>query len=253
VSVVAHSRGVPRRAALHVSAKAVATIVLLPGMDGSGTLFAEFIAALPRSTKAVVVAYPPDQALGYEELEAIARKKLPTGPFVLLGESFSGPVALALAAGDPPGLRGVVLVCSFARYPLRAPGLLRALVARLPVWRTPAYLAGIVLLGRDLPQPHLRRLSAAMTAVTPEAWRARLRAVLTVDLSGRLSAVKVPLLYLMAKSDRLVPRSAWELIRKSLPSAQHVELDGPHFLLQAKAVESAAHVEAFAREIGVAL
>ena len=231
----------------------MATIVLLPGMDGTGTLFAEFIAALPRGIKTVIVAYPPDQALGYEQLEAIARKQLPSEAFVLLGESFSGPVALALAASDPPGLRGVVLICSFARYPLRALGLLRALIARLPVWRTPARLAGIALLGHHASQAHLRRLSAAMATVTPSAWRARLRAVLTVNLSGRLGAVKVPLLYLMAKGDRLISRAAWELIKKSVPSARHVELDGPHFLLQARPVESAAHVAAFAREVGVAL
>ena len=68
----------------------MATIVLLPGMDGTGTQFAEFIAALPRGMKTVVVSYAPDQALGYEELETIVRKRLPSEPFLLLGESFSG-------------------------------------------------------------------------------------------------------------------------------------------------------------------
>ena len=231
----------------------MATIVLLPGMDGTGALFAEFIAALPSGIKTVVVSYPPDEPLGYEALEAIAREKLPPEPFVLLGESFSGPIALSLAAGTSPGLRGVVLVCSFARYPISTLDWLKGLISRFPVWLTPASLAGFVLLGRYTSQSRRRILSVAMTTVAPSTWRARVRAALTVDLSARLSAVKVPVFYLMAKGDRLVPRSAWELISKSLPFARHVELEGPHSLLLAKPVESARHVEAFVREVGVAL
>jgi hypothetical protein len=42
------------------------TLVLLPGMDGSGLLFSEFIKAL--DAKCEVIAYPPNDALGYEQL-----------------------------------------------------------------------------------------------------------------------------------------------------------------------------------------
>jgi len=38
-----------------------------------------------------------------------------------------------------------------------------------------------------------------------------------------------------------------------LPSTRLAELDGPHFLLQAKPVESAARIAAFAKEVGLAL
>lgn len=64
----------------------VATIVLLPGMDGTGALFSEFVAALPPGAETLVVSYPPDQAMGYAELEAFVSAKLPAGTFILLGE-----------------------------------------------------------------------------------------------------------------------------------------------------------------------
>ena len=51
-------------------------LVLLPGMDGTGELFAPFVAALKREFKVVVVRYPTNEPLGYAELEAIARGKL---------------------------------------------------------------------------------------------------------------------------------------------------------------------------------
>jgi pimeloyl-[acyl-carrier protein] methyl ester esterase len=60
-----------------------------------------------------------------------------------------------------------------------------------------------------------------------------------------------PLLYLRAAQDRVVPRQASELIGKLLPSVKVVELEAPHFMLQAKPVESAVHIQAFAREVGI--
>lgn len=42
------------------------TIVLLPGMDGSGALFSDFTSTI--AAKTVVVSYPHDLPLHYEEL-----------------------------------------------------------------------------------------------------------------------------------------------------------------------------------------
>jgi pimeloyl-ACP methyl ester carboxylesterase len=229
----------------------MACLVLLPGMDGTGTLFSEFISALPKVTDVRIVAYPPDRPLGYAELEAHVLGRLPTQPFILVGESFSGPIAIAVAAAAPPQLRGVVLVCSFAKAPM--PPLVGALASYLPLWRAPAMLANAVLMGRYSTPSNRERLSAAMHKVSAQTWRARLRAVHTVDVTRQLQAAKVPILYLRASGDRLVRRSAWHLINRLLPSAQLAELEGPHFLLQAKPVESAARIAAFAREAGLAL
>jgi pimeloyl-[acyl-carrier protein] methyl ester esterase len=126
-----------------------ALVVLLPGMDGSGLLFADFIEALGPDVDAKVVAYPPDRVLGYPELTVLARAELPSDrPFVLLAESFSGPVAVALAALRPPGLRALVLACSFVRSPISVPPVLRRMLAALPVERAPLRLAAAVLLGK---------------------------------------------------------------------------------------------------------
>jgi pimeloyl-ACP methyl ester carboxylesterase len=220
-------------------------------MDGTGTLFSDFISALPRGTEARVISYPPDRPMGYAELEAHVFRQLPSHPFILVGESFSGPIAIAVAAAAPPQLRGVVLVCSFAKAPM--PQLLGVPVSYLPLWRAPTRLAAAVLLGRYAKPSIRERLSGAMRKVSAQAWRSRLHAVLSVDVTGQLSAVKVPMLYLRASRDRVVRRSAWHLINRLLPSAQLSELEGPHFLLQAKPVESAARIAAFAKEVGLAL
>ena len=223
-------------------------------MDGSGSLFGEFIASLLPGVEAVVVSYPTDRPLGYLELEALARAALPTQrPFVLVGESFSGPIAIALAASSPVGLRGVVLVCSFVRSPIAAPRLLRGFLSMLPVWLVPVRVAAAVLLGRFGSSALRAQLSSAMANVSPSVWRARIRAALSVVVTARLSKVTVPVLYLRATEDRVVPRSASELISLTLPNVRVVDLESPHFMLQAKPAESAARVQAFVRELGFVL
>ena len=117
-------------------------------MDGTGKLFPEFIPALPRGANAVVVTYPLDQPLGYTELEAFARQKLPTQPFILVGESFSGPIAVAIAAADPATVRALVLVGSFVRRPIETPRWLQAVLVAVPIWRVPIALTSLLAFGR---------------------------------------------------------------------------------------------------------
>ena len=81
------------------------TVLLLPGMDGTGELFAPFIAALGCEFATLVVTYPTHASLDYAELETIARAAIPQdGAYVIVGESFSGPIAIALAAQATPNL-----------------------------------------------------------------------------------------------------------------------------------------------------
>lgn len=205
-------------------------LVLLPGMDGTGDLFEPFIAALGGEFEVRVVRYPGDHADGYEELEAIARAAIPEGqPYVLLGESFSGPVAISIAASAPGDLRGLVLCCTFARRP--RPGL-------------SALLDVVGILASPLRKP----LMGAIRQVAPTALLSRLRAALAVDVSGELAACTVPILYLRASNDRLVPRAAGELIKEIQPGTNVAEFSAPHFLLQTVPHQAARSVARFVRE-----
>jgi pimeloyl-ACP methyl ester carboxylesterase len=90
-------------------------LILMPGMDGTGELFAPLLHALGNSIESSVLRYPTAEPLGYSELLSRVRVELPkSDSFVLLGESFSGPLALMVAAEAPTGLRGVILCASFA-------------------------------------------------------------------------------------------------------------------------------------------
>lgn len=207
--------------------------VLLPGLDGTGRLLAAFARALGPAGRARAVAYPPDVELSYEDLAGRVRRELPRGPFVLVGESFGGPLAVMVAASGPPGLAGVVLCATFARPPVAVPSPLAALARFVLVRGAPKALVARALLGRSA-TPALRdELAAAIAAVSPVVLRARLGAIVRVDVRPMLARVAVPLLYLRASRDRVVLRASGDAILRAAPRTTIVEIDGPHLLLQA--------------------
>lgn len=223
------------------------TLVLLPGMDGTGALFEPFIAALGNEFNVRVVTYPVTGALGYAELEAIAQTFLPADePYVLLGESFSGPIAVSLASFAGSNLKALILCCTFVRNPRPAASIFRGLVGILPVAFAPVNALSHLLVGRFSTGALRVTLAKSISQVSPSALRARLKAVLDVDVSRKLATVRVPILYLRAAQDRLVPASASALVSSLCPNAQVVELDAPHFLLQAVPAEAAKVVRIFA-------
>lgn len=223
-----------------------AHIVLLPGLDGTGTLFADFLEKIdgPRT----VISYPPEELLGYREIQSLVTKNLPEAPFVLLGESFSGPIAVAIAAMNPPNLRGIILCASFVRSPLRLP-MLTPLTRFLPA-RPPISLLCALLMGRRS-TPNLRKaLFAALDQVHPSVLQYRLREALFVDYRSLLCTISVPALYLRATGDRVIPARCMHEFLDGISDATSVDIDGPHFLLQCQPAETARAVEGFLQRPG---
>ncbi len=215
-------------------------------MDGGGALFSEFIAALGDTVSPVVIAYPATVALDYAGLADFARTQLPCDrPYYLMGESFSGPVAITLAAERPPGLCGLILSCTFARNPVPMLRGARALIPLLPVSHHLAPALMPFLLGLRSPAALRTAVRAALTMVTPAVLKARMRAVLDVDVGAQLLAVDVPVLYLRAAQDRVVSAASLQHIQAIKPAVQAVTIDGPHLLLQAAPALAASAVVDF--------
>jgi pimeloyl-[acyl-carrier protein] methyl ester esterase len=225
-------------------------LVLLPGMDGTGELFGPLLEALPLELAVTVVAYP-DRAATYDEHVAVARAELPRGrPFVVLGESFSGPVAVRLAAAAPPGLRGVILCASFLSCPNRALGLLRSLTPVASPKLLPTFIAQASLLGR-FATPALRSMQTrALGHVSSSTLTARLRAMADVDVRDELRSLAVPTLYLQATEDRIVDArfGAEYAACARQPAVESIE--GPHLLLQSNPSATAAAILSFIAKTG---
>jgi pimeloyl-[acyl-carrier protein] methyl ester esterase len=228
----------------------VPALVLLPGMDGTGDLFAPLVAALGPRIRTIIVRYP-DKPLDYAAHEDIARAALPVGdPFILVGESFSGLIAISIAASAPMGLRGYVLCCSFVRSPRRLLGWLRPLLGLVPPQRFPAAIVAYFLLGRFGSAELLQLHAETLGRVSPSALIARLTTITHVDVSSTLRRVTLPALYLRATEDRLVPGTASRLFARLASNARIVDIEGPHLLLQARPDAAAEAILDFAGQLG---
>jgi len=224
------------------------SLVLLPGLDGTGVLFRPLLSVLPPELPAFAVAYPPDQPLDYEALLPVVLAALPTtSPFVLLGESFSGPLALMVAAQCPAGLVGVVLCASFYRSPHPyLPGWLRCVVQPSLLRLMPWFSQVKALLG-GYSTPALQLLvREALAVVSPEVLACRLRAVLAVDASAALARCHVPLLYLRGSRDFVVPRWNATDTQRLLPSTSIHVVPAPHMVLQSQPQLAATALVQFA-------
>jgi pimeloyl-ACP methyl ester carboxylesterase len=206
-------------------------IVLLPGMDGTGKLFAPLIDRLKGAATPVAVSYPTTEPLGYTELIALARKALPENqPYVLLGESFSGPIAIRLAAERPNGLIGLALCASFVSSPMSWLRPFRSLLPAAPIGILARTLGPKRLMGRFQTPALTQLVREVLSRVSTRVLRARIRAAMDVDASTQLAQVDVPTIYMRATEDALLPRAAVDQYRRSAAAGSVVDIIGPHSL-----------------------
>ncbi len=169
-------------------------LVLLPGMDGTGDLFSKFAAALAGEFEIATVRYPTEESLSYSELEDFVRVACPTsGPFVLLAESYSTPLAIKYAASNPENLEGVVLCAGFATSPMRGwrrflGWLLAPVMFRIPL---PDLVVKLWLAGPEASSPLIRSVRSAVSSVRPKAGCPTHRALCDVWVSPPTECVEI--------------------------------------------------------------
>lgn len=218
-------------------------IVLLPGLHGTSALFAPFVAAAPPQFHPIVLSLPEKGS--YAELVEELRGQLPEEPFAILAESFSGPLAIALAREGSARVTGVILSNTFVTPPrsrwfrflpwsllLRVPApdwAIRFLVAG---WRaTPAIVSAV--------RVEIRRQPAAVLAQ-------RMQAIFTLPKSWTQAPIEIPLLILTGSEDWLVPpHSAAPALEKVACQWTRVTVRAPHLLLQTAPAEAWGAISEF--------
>ena len=89
-------------------------LVLLPGFDGTGLLFNKFVDNCPSDFVTEIIQLPSDGDQTYDALYDRIKSQLPKQiKYLLLGESFSGPLSIKIAANDSNNIQGLILVSTF--------------------------------------------------------------------------------------------------------------------------------------------
>jgi pimeloyl-[acyl-carrier protein] methyl ester esterase len=223
-------------------------LVLLPGLDGTGVLFRPLLTALPRDIEPIVIAYPTRQPLGYDQLLPMVVAALPThDPYLLLGESFGGPLSLRIAATRPPQLQGLILCGSFVTSPIRyIPSWLAPAVRPLPFRFFPLAVKTQAMLGMYETPEHHSLAAEAISQVAPNVFAHRVREILRVDAQEELRKCDVPILYIQGTRDRIVDAANLRRILRINPNVRCIQIDSGHMILKTRPVESASAIAEFA-------
>jgi surfactin synthase thioesterase subunit len=217
-------------------------LVLLPGLNGSGTLFTPLLEHLNPALEVQTLSLPAQGKQDYQTLADCLKHQLGDRPFVLLGESFSGPLAYRLARENPPGLQGVIFAASF----LSQPHPLLALAKYLPLPKAllkQSSLLRLFCLDQSASAGLVELLQQEIEALPPALLRARL--VSLANLHAPTGCISLPALQLLPTQDRLVTRRASTGLQKHCSQLQPVTIDGPHFLLQSQPQACARAIEGF--------
>ncbi len=205
----------------------------MPGLDGTGKLFAPLIPLLEPHFRLVIVTYPDLDS--FSEYVDCARNQLPeTGGFSLVAESFSGPVAMAIMAQRPEQIGPSVLSSTFTRSPLAA-------LTRMANY-VPEQMFSIGALSdfcldvyevndedfsetQPLPLNVMEQLDGVLL-------KRRISVLSRIDVSALLPGIEIPILHLHGTQDRIVSETDALMLQSNLPDVNRIDIDAPHLLLQ---------------------
>lgn len=223
-------------------------LVLLPGLHGSARHFDRFVNKLrPQlpNWSILPVTLPQDGPQDAESLVERLTPRLPTTPFVLLAESFSGPTAMRLC--QHPQLKALCLVSSFisAPHPLSFALLpLRPLLAIKP----PKAAVRALLAGEDAEDDVVEAVRSEIETTPAATLAGRIRASMAPEESPICIPDSLPVLILLARNDRLIPWEVQAELERTIPSAEVHWIEGPHLLLQIAPEECATALVRFLGE-----
>jgi pimeloyl-[acyl-carrier protein] methyl ester esterase len=204
-------------------------------MDGTGILFKPFLRLLPAGLDVRVVSYPEDKHLTYEQLaEWVTALIPPSAPYVIIAESYSGPVACLLAARPVGNLQAVVFVASFVSFPCGRIGAWIAKVVPTALFRlrAPAWFVRWFLMNSATPPELVSEVQDAIARVRADVLARRLRDALKADFATTLQRCTVRVMCLFPASDRLLGVRGLRGFLTAKPDIETPKIAGPHLLLQ---------------------
>ncbi len=215
-------------------------LVLLPGMDGTGKLFEEFLSYQDRDH--LVITLPQNGPQDHTSLARSLERQLPKEDYILLAESFSGGIVPELLKQNIPHIKGVIFVASFLSCPNK---YLLPIAKILPIKAlASAPLSQIshkfLLLGKDASKTLLSKFIKVTESIPNHIIQSRLAVMSQQRLPS--ATFDIPTVYIQALSDKLIKPSKSRELSNIFRNIEYIKIDGPHFLVQAKPKESSQAV-----------
>lgn len=208
-------------------------LILLPGLDGTGILFKPFLSHL-HGIDSTVIPLPMTGDQRYETLTHYVASQLPDEPFILLAESFSGPIAAKLIASGRYKIKRAIFVATFLTPPRR---FLLGLINRFPLkhmMRLPFsdYFITLFLIGKQPDTTLMNDFKHVIGLVPEHIVKERIASI--KNHKSILFDSHIEALYILPTHDRLLTRNSINDFKKTFRHLKVISIDGPHFILQAK-------------------
>ncbi len=223
-------------------------LVLIPGMDGTGMLFGQLIEHL-HDIDAEVIPLPASQDQSYANLTKNILPKLPKSGYILLAESFSGPIAEQILSKEDHNVKAVIFAASFLSQPNT---MLLNLAKHLPLHfctKIPGstYLIKKFLLDSSATKKQVQEFEKLIDTLPEQLLKYRLKEMgkLGKKRIKSLSRFNIPALYLQPDSDYLVNKNKPIEFKNAFQDLAIKRLSGTHFILQSNPKQSAAFIKEF--------
>lgn len=206
-------------------------LALLPGMDGTGSLFEPFVACAPGGYKMTPLSLRQEPYLSYADQAEHLLSRIGDEDTIIVAESYSGRVAYEIAQQKVANIKHIVFAASF----LTRPSALARIAPLLPPQllksgAVPSPILGKLAFGRARTGALTDHLRESLAKVDSAVLRHRLRQISTLQLPER--KIDIPCTYIRPGDDRLVSPQAVEVFKNICVELTIREVEGSHFILQ---------------------
>jgi pimeloyl-ACP methyl ester carboxylesterase len=187
-------------------------VVLVPGMDGTGELFYRQVPLLARSYRVATYALRDDtdrMDVLADDLAGVIEHVAPAErSAIVVGESFGGTLAMSLAIARPQRVRALVVLNSFPYFAPRVRLHLALAGLRVMPWGMMGLVRRATAAALHSGHTHrqeMRRFLELTQRATRQGYLNRLRILTRYDVRPSLPRLGMPVLFLAAEHDHLVP------------------------------------------------
>lgn len=200
-------------------------------MDGTGLLFQPFLDIFPEEIETQVITYPCNEKLSYQELISYVQDNLPKdNDFVMLAESFSGPIAYEISKKENERLKAIIFVASFIQPPNKLLSLAKITSFSFLIPKTlPEFILRFIL-GSLANKDLYLLINKALSKVSSHVMEFRIKEM--AHLSLHIEPITKKCIYIQANKDMLVSQNNADTIEHITECYKFYKIKGSHFLLQ---------------------
>ena len=216
-------------------------LILLPAFDGTGLMFDEFVNELGNAFSVTAISYPESGPQDYQTLSDYVRQHIPKDqPYLVLGESFAGPIVYQIAVNDSKNCKAAIFVATYLTNP--SPVILKKLTM-MPAAMISFLVSRPLIVRKSALSPAAdsqvaKAIANNFASVDAEVIKKRLMTINSVGDAPE-QALDIPCLCVNATQDKLVMENKHSDFEKLCPSLERKMVEGGHFILQENPKQSA--------------